>query len=105
MIAKLIDAIKTPQTLNLAETKEVNGHAMAVYKPRRFLPGKVYEIPDDPLLLKSLKNCTRQSPYTAELEMMLKNCGASYETKMCKSCGGRVKKIEYHVVEVSDETN
>ena len=105
MYCKLIDAIKTPQTLNLAETKIANGKPMAVYKPRRFLPGKLYEILDDSLLLKSLKNCTRKAAYSAELEKELKACGVSYEVKMCKSCGGRVKKIEYHIVEVHDESD
>lgn len=103
MYCKLIDAIETPQTLNLAESKVVNGKRIAVYKPRRFLPGKKYEVPDDPVFIQSLKNCKQKVKYTPETEATLKECGSSYEVVYCKSCGGRVRKIEYHVIEVVEE--
>lgn len=103
MYCKLIDAIDTPQTLTLAETKVVGGRAIAVYKPKRFMPGKLYEVPDDELFVRSLLNATKIVLYDAALEKLLAETGADFEVKLCKSCVGRVKKIEYHVLEVLDE--
>lgn len=102
MYCKLIDAIQTAQTLSLAEAREVGGKKIAVYKPKRFLPGKKYEVPDDKIFIDAIKNCTRRVTYTQETEDALKMCGASYEVITCKSCGGKVKKIKYHVLEVGE---
>lgn len=100
MYCKLIDAIATPQTLNLARTKDYGGRKVASYTPVRFLPGEKYEVPDDDLFLQSILNCKKLENYTPEKEAALKGCGCSYEVKMCRSCGGRRKKIEYNVLEV-----
>lgn len=100
MYCKLIDAITTPLTLNLAHTKEYAGRQIATYKPIKFVPGEKYEVPDDELFIRSLKACTKKDPYSAELEEILTKYGVPYEIVMCKSCGGRKKKIEYNVVEV-----
>lgn len=101
MYCKLIDAITSPLTLNIAETKEMNGKKIASYKPRRFIPGKKYEVPEgDELFLRSLKDCTQKIKYDPSVEKALIDCGATYEIITCKSCGGRVKKIEYQVAEV-----
>ena len=45
----------------------------------------------------------RKVRWTEKIERTLKNHGVPYETEMCKSCGGKVKKISYQVVEVYDE--
>lgn len=100
MFVKMIDAIQTPQTISLAESREVNGKTIVVYKPKRFLAGKKYEVPDDKVFIESLKKATRRTPYKTETEEALKKCGAEYEIVTCKACGGRVKKIEYHIFEV-----
>lgn len=102
MWVKMIEAINTPQTFSLAETKWVNGRAIASYKAKRFLPGKKYEVPDDELFIRSLQNTKKKVRYDAEIEAVLKKSGSSYEIVTCKSCGGRVKKIEYSVFEVGE---
>lgn len=93
---KLIDAIDTPVSLNVV-TRE-NG--ITAYKRMRLDPGVKYAIPDDTTLFESIDGATTRVKYTEAFENALKNCGARYKVKMCPSCGGRVKKIEYHVVEV-----
>lgn len=93
---KLIDAIDTPVSLNVV-TRE-NG--VTAYKRMRLDPGVKYAIPNDTTLFESIDGATTRIKYTEAFENALKACGARYKVKMCPSCGGRVKKIEYHVVEV-----
>ena len=96
MYYKLIDVIDVPMTLNVA--RKVNGYTK--YGHIRLLPDTKYEIPTEEGLLDSLKEATTKVRWSQELENALKACGAQYSVQMCPSCGGRVKKIEYHVVEV-----
>lgn len=96
MYYKLIDPIKVPKNLNLAGRE--NG--LVRYRVIRLVPGKKYEIPEDKTLLSELKNATETEKYTEAKEAALIDAGVSYETVMCKSCGGRVKKLKYHIVEV-----
>lgn len=63
-------------------------------------PGVEYEMPDDPEFEASLKAKVIERPYSAQLEEVLKHNGVEYEVKMCKQCGGRVKKIRYKPVVV-----
>lgn len=93
---KLIDAIDVPLNLNLV--KQENGKT--VYQRTRLVPGKKYAISDDKAFMKSLLGATDSKRYTQGLENRLKACGAIYEIKKCRSCGGRIIKIVYHVVEV-----
>lgn len=93
---KLIDAIDVPINLNVV-TRE-NG--ITAYKRLRLLPGKKYEVPEDKVLLQSITEATTRVKYTQAFIDALDACGARYEIKMCPTCSGRVKKIEYHVVEV-----
>lgn len=93
---KLIDAIDTPVNLNVV-TRE-NG--VTAYKRMRLNPGKKYAIPDDKTLFQSITEATTRIRYSEAFIKALDDCHARYEVKMCPSCGGRVKKIEYHLVEV-----
>ena len=93
---KLIDAIDVPVSLNVV-TRE-NGRT--TYKRMRLDPGVKYAIPDDPTLFQSIDEATTRVKYSKAFEDALQACGARYKVKMCPSCSGRVKKIEYHVVEV-----
>lgn len=93
---KLIDAVDVPRTVTVA-TRENN---RTEYKRIRLEPHKKYELPSDTLLLEELKKATLRVKYSPEYEEILKKCGARYEVKLCPSCGGRVRKIEYHIVEV-----
>lgn len=96
---KLIDAIKSPQKLNVVGN--INGSRR--YVRVTLYPGKKYEIPEDELLMKSILDCKVRVKYDRGIEEALKASGAKYEVKKCPSCGGRVLKIEYALVEVCDE--
>ena len=64
-------------------------------------PGKQYdEHIEDPVFVNALKGANKRVTYTPEREEALKKCGAKYEVKVCKSCGGKVKKIDIWLVEV-----
>lgn len=65
----------------------------------RLEPNKTYET-DDPAQMKYLRENTIRVRYNANLEQTLKDAEVPYEVVRCKSCGGRVKKIEYNQVEV-----
>ena len=94
---KLISAIDVPMTLNVATLS--NGYTK--YGHIRLIPGKIYELPEnDPPLVNSLRKAKLKKNYSIELEQALTDAGVDFEVKMCPSCGGRVKKIEYPVVEI-----
>lgn len=63
-------------------------------------PGVEYEMPDDPDFEASLRAKVIERPYSQQVEEILKHNGIEYEVKMCKQCGGRVKKLRYRPVEV-----
>lgn len=94
---KLVDVIEFPLTINVA----TKSHGYTKYGHMKLYPGKLYELPEDDLpLVNSLRNAKLKKTYSSELEAALKKAGVNYEVKMCQSCGGRVKKIEYPVVEI-----
>ncbi len=96
---KLIDAIKTPRNLSV-----VTRVGSAVKYGRLHLDaGKKYELPDNDVLLKAITDATETVKYSAGLEEALIACGAEYEKKKCSSCGGKVLKLKYHVVEVVND--
>lgn len=96
---KLIDAIDTPQKINCA--RRVNGIVKYGHVPLE--PGRRYELGDDEVFINSLKSVTTQKPYSKELVSILESYGVPYEEKFCRTCGGKVKKISYNVVEVVEE--
>lgn len=98
---KLIDAIQSPKTLSVVTR---NGSSIK-YGTLRLEPGKKYELPDDDVLLKAIKDATELVKYTPSLEEALNSSGTEYEKIKCSSCGGRVLKLRYHVVEVIDDGN
>lgn len=102
---KLNDAEKRAVTLfYVPQTKRVNGRDIVTY-PSNFIklvPGEVYET-DDNAMANYFKGYRQKAHYTKELENTLERNGVPYEIEMCKSCGGRVKKIKYQLVEVYDE--
>lgn len=94
---KLIDAISVPLTISVASKKD--GYVRYGYT--RLEPHKWYEVPEgDDVLLTSLKNAKSKKGYSVELENLLSECGADYKVEYCQSCGGKVRKIEYYVIEV-----
>jgi len=93
--------------LNQAETTPITLYMFPVTKGTvttynhymRLEPEKIYET-DDIAQVNYLKNKTNKVRYRSELEELLKAKGVEYEVIYCKSCGGKVRKIEYKVIEV-----
>lgn len=100
---RLNEAENVPITINMvAKTKVVNGREVVTYSNyMRLVPGTVYQT-DDEAMLNYFRNYKVKVRYNAELERALKLHNVPYEVEMCRSCGGRVKKISYHPVEVMD---
>ncbi|MEI5994015.1 hypothetical protein [Candidatus Enterococcus mansonii] len=96
---KLIDAIDTITTLNVASQK--NG--ATVYNHVRLKPGECHEVGNDQVFIRSLQNMQVERPYSLELVNELSSLGVKYTEKICKSCGGRIKKVSYSVIEFIDE--
>ena len=64
-----------------------------------------YSLDDEPVLgnedfINSLRKYEIKKTYDPRLEEKLKLLGIKYRTEMCKSCGGRIKKIFYKPVEI-----
>lgn len=87
---------------NVAKTIVRNGKAIVTYSNYiRLVPGKVYET-DDEAMLNFFRNYKRKVKFNAPLESSLKANGVPFEIEYCRSCGGKVKKISYRVVEVME---
>ena len=101
---RLNEAEKVPVTLyNVAKTKRINGRDIVSYTHFiKLVPGEVYET-DDTAMLDWFRSHKRKVRYRTELARLLESNNVPFETEMCRSCGGRVKKIVYHPVEVFDE--
>lgn len=88
---------------HVAVTKKINGKPIVTYSNyMKLVPGEVYET-DDEAMLNFFRRYRREVRYNAEIEKALKQHNVPYEIKMCRSCGGRIKKISYQIVEVFDE--
>ena len=84
-------------------TKLVNGHNTVTYSNyMRLVPGEIYET-DDEAQLEFWRNHITKIRYSASAENALKENNVPYEVVMCPTCGGRIKKLKYHTVEVFDE--
>lgn len=98
---RLNSAETVPVTLyNVAKTKTVNGRSIVTYSNYiRLSPGEEYET-DDEAMLRYFREYRRKVRYDSGLARKLERNNVPYETEMCKSCGGRIKKISYQIVEV-----
>ena len=101
---RLNKAETVPVTLyNVARTKQLQGKSIVTYSNYiRLIPGETYET-DDVATLNWFRNYRRKVRYNSSLEELLKRNNVPYSVEMCKSCGGRVKKINYQVVEVIED--
>lgn len=91
----LIDGIDTPQTLKVS-WREGN-HIR--YGKTTLEPGKKYDTNGDDVLEKSLMQSTISKVHTKQLKDRLDAAGISYKETKCQSCGGRVKKLEYKIIQ------
>ena len=100
---RLNKAEKVSVTINnVAKTKIYNGKSIVTYSNYiRLAPNTVYKT-DDEAMLNFFRNYKRKVRYTAEIERALKDNGVPYEIEFCRSCGGKIKKISYRLVEVLD---
>ena len=101
---RLNKAETSPITIyNVAKTKKVNGRSIVTYSNYiRLIPNEEYET-DDEAMIDFFKDYRRKVKYSSALAKTLEVNNVPYETEMCRSCGGRVKKISYQIVEVYDE--
>lgn len=94
---KLIDAMTESVRLNLAYMKD----GKRINSFYTLYPGKLYKgHANDETFINGLKDAHKRIMYSPQREEALKKCGAKFEVVNCKSCGGRVKKIETWLVEV-----
>lgn len=94
---KLNDVITTPSVFYVQQS---TGNGKVRWGSIRLVPDKIYET-DDKKLIESLSvRGHMKVPYNESLENKLKDLGKEYTVELCKSCGGRVKKIKYHAVEI-----
>ena len=100
---RLNKAEKVSVTINnVAKTKVINGKSIVTYSNYiRLAPNTVYKTDDEAMLI-FFRAYKRKVRYTAEIERALQENGVPYEIEMCRSCGGKIKKISYRVVEVLD---
>lgn len=100
---RLNKAEKVPITINnVAKTKIFNGKPIVTYSNYlRLAPNEVYET-DDEAMISFLKDYKVKIRYNAETERALKDNEVPYEVEYCMSCGGKIKKISYHPVEVEE---
>lgn len=98
---RLNSAEKVQVTINnVAKTKKINGKEIVTYSNYiRLVPRVIYET-DDEAMLNFFRNYKRKVRYNAEIEEALKKNKVPYDIEYCKSCGGKIKKISYKVVEV-----
>ena len=98
---RLNKAERVPITINtVPKTKKINGRDIVTWSNYiRIAPNEMQKT-DDEALLKFLEDYEVKIRYNTELEEALKANNVPYEVEYCKSCGGKVKKISYHPVEV-----
>ena len=87
---------------NVAATKNVNGRNIVTYTNSiKLAPNEVYETEDE-AMIQWFRGYRRKVRYSKQLENTLKEAGVPYEIELCRSCGGKIKKISYQVVEVME---
>lgn len=77
---------------------KVASNGKILHKLIRLEKGKVYKLGDYDE--ESLKSHTTQVRYTKESEQYLIDEGVEYEIVLCRSCGGKKKKLKLKTVEI-----
>ena len=90
---KLYDLVKSPQTKLMQTTDKA-------YQYVTISPKKHYKLLSDDMMAQISDKFTEKRKYSESLEKTLKDAGMPYEIVKCKTCGGRVRKLEYKTVEV-----
>ncbi len=90
---KLYDLVKSPQTKLIQTTDKA-------YQYVTLKPNKHYKLLSDEMMEQISEKFKEKVKYSDSLERTLKDAGMEYEVVKCRTCGGRVKKLEYKTVEV-----
>ncbi len=90
---KLIDLVKSPQTKLMQTTQKK-------YQYVTIKPNKHYRLLSDEMMAQISAQFTEKRKYSDALKHTLDAAGIEYKIVKCRSCGGRVKKLEYKTVEV-----
>lgn len=90
---KLCDLVKSPQR-KLIQTTDKK------YEYVTLKPGKHYKLLSEEMMAQITEKFKEKRKYSAELKKTLADAGIDFEEVVCKTCGGRVKKLEYKTVEV-----
>lgn len=99
---KLIDCQKTAIRMYLPHEDK----GKAVYNHHTLYPNTRYSTyVNDPVFMDALLKATAEVKFTEEGQTALDLAGIEYELKLCKACGGRVKKLKYRPVEVIHESD
>lgn len=100
---RLNSAETLPNTINnVAVTKKISGKDIVTYSNYiRLSPNTEYET-DDQAMIDFFKSYRRKVKHTDTLEQTLRSNGVPFDIEYCKSCGGKVKKINYQVVIVEE---
>lgn len=95
---KLYDLVKSPQT-KLVQTTD------RAYQYVTIKPDTHYKLLSDEMMAQITDKFKEKRKYSESLERTLKDAGMEYEVVLCKTCGGRTRKLEYKTVEVVHGSN
>lgn len=95
---RLYDLVKSPQTKLIKTTEKA-------YQYVTIQPGKHYKLLDDDMMAQITENFKEKRKYSDALKRTLADAGIEYKEVLCKTCGGKVKKLEYKTVEVVHGSN
>lgn len=96
---KLIEAIKTRTTVNVAKKQK----GVVSYSHLLLKPNEKYELGTDQVFITSLQKMRVERNYSPELIMELTSLGIEYTEHFCRTCGERSKKISYAVIEFIED--
>ena len=95
---KLYDLVTSPQTKLIQTTDRA-------YQYVTIHPEKHYKLLSDEMMAQISEKFKEKRKYSESLERTLKEAGMEYKVVQCKTCGGRVRKLEYKTVEVVHGSN
>lgn len=95
---KLHDLVKSQQKKLIQTTDRT-------YQYVTLSPGKHYKLLDDEMMAQITEKFKEKRKYSEALKKTLADAGVEYKEVLCKTCGGKVKKLEYKTVEVVHGSN
>lgn len=82
-------------------TEIVNGREIVVTERNKMkLVPNVEYVTDDKATIEFLRSQKAKLRYNEQTIRALESAGVPYEIEYCRSCGGKVKKISYSLIEV-----